>query len=75
MLRKFEYEGKPDHILSELADLLQYHIVTLMDNEIPGQPAATQRMSNKTLKSIRQRLVGKAGRIYRHHHHLEFILV
>lgn len=63
MLRKFEYEGKPDHILSELADLLQYHIVTLMDNEIPGQPAATQRMSHKTLKSIRQRLVGKAGRV------------
>lgn len=63
MLRRFEAEGKPDHILSELAEVLQYHIATLMDNELPGQKPAEHRMSGKALKSIRQRLVGKAGRV------------
>jgi DNA-directed RNA polymerase II subunit RPB1 len=42
--------------------LLQYHVSTLIDNEIPNINPATQR-TGRPLKSIRQRLKGKEGRI------------
>src|SRR5690606_25303291 len=61
-LRKQEEKGAPEHVVRELANLLQYHTATLMDNEIQGQPPSTQR-SGKPIKSIRQRLVGKGGRV------------
>ena len=44
---------------------LQYHLATYMNNEISGLPAATQS-SGRPLKSIRQRLKGKEGRIRGH---------
>ena len=37
-------------------------MICLIDNEVAGQPQATQR-SGKPLKSIRMRLVGKHGRV------------
>lgn len=61
-LRRQEQNGAPTHIILEFASVLQYHIATYMNNEIPGQPQATQR-SGRPLKSIRQRLKGKEGRI------------
>lgn len=61
-LRKQEKQGAPEHVLEEVADVLQYHVSTLFDNEIPGHAPSTQR-SGKPIKSIRQRLVGKAGRV------------
>jgi DNA-directed RNA polymerase II subunit RPB1 len=57
-----ELQGAPEHVLQDLADLLQYHVATQMDNEISGLPRSQQR-GGKPIKSIRQRLVGKAGRI------------
>lgn len=42
--------------------LLQYHVATLTDNCIPGIPTATQK-GGRPLKSIKQRLKGKEGRI------------
>lgn len=61
-LRRQEANGAAAHIISDFAQLLQYHLATYVDNEIPGQPQATQR-SGRPLKSIRQRLRGKEGRI------------
>jgi len=61
-LRKQELNGAPAHIIAEFTSILQYHVATFMNNEIPGQPQATQR-SGRPLKSIRQRLRGKEGRI------------
>ena len=43
-------------------DQLQYHVATLIDNQLPGQPQATQR-GGRPLKTVRERLVGKGGRI------------
>jgi hypothetical protein len=43
-------------------DVLQYHVATLIDNQLPGQPQASRR-SGRPLKTIRERLVGKGGRI------------
>ncbi len=57
-----ELQGAPEHVLQDLADLLQYHVATQMDNEISGLPRSQQR-GGKPIKSLRQRLVGKAGRI------------
>ena len=49
-------------IIDEWTSVLQYHIATYIDNEIPGVATASQR-SGRPLKSIRQRLKTKEGRI------------
>ncbi|TVU25187.1 hypothetical protein EJB05_27675, partial [Eragrostis curvula] len=61
-LRRQERNGAPAHIISEFAQLLQFHIATYFDNELPGQPRATQR-SGRPIKSICSRLKSKEGRI------------
>ncbi|KAL3525220.1 hypothetical protein ACH5RR_013592 [Cinchona calisaya] len=61
-LKRQERNGAPTHIISEFAQLLQFHIATYFDNELPGQPRATQR-SGKPIKSICSRLKAKEGRI------------
>lgn len=37
-LRRQERNGAPAHIITEFAQLLQFHIATYFDNELPGQP-------------------------------------
>lgn len=37
-LRQQERSGAPAHFISELAQVLQFHIATYFDNELPGQP-------------------------------------
>ncbi|XP_013419697.1 DNA-directed RNA polymerase II subunit RPB1-like isoform X2 [Lingula anatina] len=61
-LRKNEQNGAAAHIISEDTKMLQYHVCTLTDNEMPGLPKATQK-SGRPLKSIKQRLKGKEGRV------------
>lgn len=48
--------------LKVLTNLVQYHVATFMDNQIPGMPVAQQRNGRK-LKSIADRLKKKEGRI------------
>nr|GEX26881.1 RNA polymerase II largest subunit [Tanacetum cinerariifolium] len=61
-LRKQERNGALAHIISEYAQLLQFHVATYFDNELPGQPKATQP-SGRPIKSICSRLKAKDGRI------------
>ena len=42
-LKKHEVDGSPAHIVAEFEQLLQYHIVTYMNNEISGIPQALQK--------------------------------
>ena len=49
-------------VVNDWTKLLQYHCATLIDNDIPGLSQAAHR-SGRALKSIRQRLKGKEGRI------------
>jgi DNA-directed RNA polymerase beta' subunit len=49
-------------VIDEWTNVLQYHIATLVDNQIPGVAPSAQR-SGRPLKSIQQRLGGKEGRI------------
>ena len=52
----------PQKIIDEWYQLLQYHIATFVDNTIPGIPPAQQR-SGRPLKSIKERLKSKEGRV------------
>ncbi|KAI1342827.1 DNA-directed RNA polymerase II subunit RPB1 [Xylariaceae sp. FL0016] len=61
-VRQAIQEGSPAHIANEFEQLLQYHVATLMDNDIAGQPQALQK-SGRPVKSIRARLKGKEGRL------------
>ena len=57
-----EQAGAPASIIADITNMLQFHVATLVDNEIPGIPRATQK-SGRPLKSIKQRLKAKEGRI------------
>ncbi|XP_030760113.1 DNA-directed RNA polymerase II subunit RPB1-like [Sitophilus oryzae] len=61
-LEKNETSGAATHILTENVKMLQFHVATLVDNDMPGLPRAMQK-SGKPLKSIKARLKGKEGRI------------
>ena len=49
-------------IINDWTMLLQYRVATLVDNKIPGAAIAMQR-SGRPLKSIKERLNGKHGRV------------
>ena len=57
-----EQNGSASHIIAEDIKMLQYHVATFSDNDLPGLPKAVQR-SGRPLKSIKQRLKSKEGRI------------
>ncbi|SBS84689.1 DNA-directed RNA polymerase II subunit RPB1, putative [Plasmodium malariae] len=61
-LKKQTDRGAKSHVLQDLCSLLQFHITTLFDNDIPGMPIATTR-SKKPIKAIKTRLKGKEGRL------------
>ncbi len=61
-LKKHEADGAPAHILAEYEQLVQFHVATYMDNDLPGMPQALQK-SGRPLKSVKARLKGKEGRI------------
>lgn len=61
-LKRNEASGAAAHIIAENIKMLQYHVATFIDNEIPGVPKAQQK-SGRPLKSIKQRLKSKEGRI------------
>lgn len=54
--------GAPEIIIEDLWDLLQYHITTFFDNNIPQIPPARHR-SGQPLKTITERISSKEGRI------------
>ncbi|XP_059613251.1 DNA-directed RNA polymerase II subunit RPB1 [Phlebotomus argentipes] len=61
-LKKNEASGAAAHVIAENIKMLQFHVATFVDNEIPGMPRAMQK-SGKPLKAIKARLKGKEGRI------------
>ncbi|MBD3204184.1 DNA-directed RNA polymerase subunit A' [Candidatus Woesearchaeota archaeon] len=54
--------GAPEIIIEDLWDLLQYHVTTFFDNQISQLPPARHR-SGQPLKTIRERIKSKQGRI------------
>ena len=64
LLAKMDADGSKANkgYIDELTNVLQYHIATLVDNQIPGVAPSAQR-GGRPLKSIQQRLGSKEGRI------------
>jgi len=54
--------NSPKSIIDEHTNIVQYHVATLVDNQIPGVAPSAQR-SGRPLKSIQQRIGSKEGRI------------
>jgi len=50
------------NVIDDWSTVLQYYCATLVDNKIPGVASVAQR-SGRPLKSIKERLNGKAGRV------------
>ena len=50
------------NVINDWATVLQYYVATLVDNKIPGVASVAQR-SGRPLKSIKERLNGKMGRV------------
>ena len=55
-------KNAPSKVIDDWTTVLQYYIATMVDNNIPGVASVAQR-SGRALKSIKERLVGKAGRV------------
>jgi len=49
-------------VIDDWHTVLQYYIATMIDNRIPGVASVAQR-SGRALKSIKERLIGKTGRV------------
>lgn len=54
--------NSPGNVIQDWTTLLQYYVSTMVDNKIPGVAAFAQR-SGRPLKSIKDRLNGKHGRV------------
>ncbi len=54
--------GAPEVIVEDLWDLLQYHVTTFFDNEVPQLPPARHR-GGQALKTLTDRIKSKEGRI------------
>jgi DNA-directed RNA polymerase II subunit RPB1 len=55
-------QNAPANVIDDWTTVLQYYIATQIDNKIPGVASVAQR-SGRPLKSIRERLNGKGGRV------------
>ena len=53
--------GAPSNVIEDLWELLQYHVATYFNNELPNIAPAKHR-SGRPLKTLAQRLKGKEGR-------------
>jgi DNA-directed RNA polymerase II subunit RPB1 len=60
--KKIDNEKSLEKTVEEWTQVLQYHVATFVDNELPGVNPSTHR-SGRVLKTLRQRLKGKEGRI------------
>ena len=58
---KIQADAAPN-VINDWTTMLQYYVSTLVDNKIPGVAAVAQR-SGRPLKSIKERLNGKGGRV------------
>jgi len=60
---KDKLTNDPNADVDNWLQVLQYHVATLIDNELPGGILQAAHRSGRPLKAIRQRLKGKEGRI------------
>jgi DNA-directed RNA polymerase II subunit RPB1 len=56
-------EGAAAHLIKDDWFMLQFYCATLVNNDLSGQPKARNKTGGKAIKSIRERLKGKEGRL------------
>ena len=56
------HNNSPANVIDDWTTVLQYYVATQVDNKIPGVASVAQR-SGRPLKSIKDRLNGKGGRM------------
>jgi DNA-directed RNA polymerase II subunit RPB1 len=56
------HNNAPANVIDDWTTVLQYYVATQVDNKIPGVASVAQR-SGRPLKSIKDRLNGKGGRM------------
>lgn len=61
-LREKIQNGANSNVITDWTTVLQYYVATMVDNKIPGVASVAQR-TGRPLKSIKERLNGKHGRI------------
>jgi DNA-directed RNA polymerase II subunit RPB1 len=61
-LKEYIQNNSDKKKIDEMTSVVQYHVATLIDNQIPNVGQSAQR-SGRPLKSIQQRLGSKEGRI------------
>jgi len=62
MLQEKIQNNSPANVIDDWTTVLQYYVATQVDNKIPGVASVAQR-SGRPLKSIKDRLNGKGGRM------------
>jgi len=50
-LRKQELNGAPAHIIQEFSSLLQFHLATYVNNELPGQPQVSRAVAGRLVSN------------------------
>jgi DNA-directed RNA polymerase II subunit RPB1 len=60
--KKIDAEGSLEATINEWTAVLQYHVATFVDNDLPNINPSSHR-SGRPLKTLRERLRGKEGRI------------
>ncbi len=55
-------QNSTSKVIDDWHTVLQYYCATMIDNRIPGVASVAQR-SGRALKSVKERLVGKTGRV------------
>jgi DNA-directed RNA polymerase II subunit RPB1 len=61
-LLRQEQAGTVQHQIEEMWALLQFHVASMVNNQIPGVPPASHK-NGRAMKAIRERLKGKEGRV------------
>ena len=61
-LREKIQQNAAAKVIDDWTTVLQYYIATMIDNHIPGCAPVAQR-TGRALKSMKERLVGKGGRV------------
>jgi DNA-directed RNA polymerase II subunit RPB1 len=61
-LQRQEGAGTAQHQIEEMLSLLQFHVSTIVNNQIPGIPPASHK-NGRPMKALRERLKGKEGRV------------
>ena len=55
-------DGAESKVIEDWRTVVQYYVATMIDNNIPGS-APVQQRSGRPLKSVKERLKGKGGRV------------